>query len=114
MSNIVPLSKITILDINWLNDVPLEPAEMIGRTGTDKYKRRSVSKTLSELKQIMKYVHSKVVERGAFPASITRESVSAMFLAVEDIFDANARSPQTKWITVQKQFEKKKCFCNCE
>lgn len=98
--NIPPLRKLTIADVRHLDKVPLTEDEMHGRTGKHKLKRRTATKILSDLKFLMEFVHTKVVERGQFEATITVATVDKMFLAVLDCFDAKDRDAQKRWTTI--------------
>jgi hypothetical protein len=105
--DIPPLRIIAIVDVKHLDTVPLTEDEKHARTGPNKEFRRSATKMLSDLRFLMKFVHNRVVERGAMEAQITVANVDKMWVAVLDCFSVKDRDAQKRWATVVNGIRKK-------
>lgn len=105
---IPPLRMLSIADVNHLDGVTIATNEEHGRKGTYKHKRRQTTKTLSDMRFVMNFVQQKVVDKGAFEAEITSESVDCMFAAVVDVFTKKERDAQKQWTTVAYDIRSKK------
>ena len=102
-----PLRFLEYIDIKHLNEVALDETEMHGRRGADADKRRDVSKALSDMKFLMKYIKEKVEQRNAYigvAANVTIAGVDRMFGAVSDLFIERDRDVQKQWISLVRHF----------
>lgn len=105
---IPPLRMIATQDVKHLDSFALDEEELHGRTGISRGQRRLARKTLNDIKFLMKFVHDKVVERGAYEIEINLANVDKMFLAVADCFDVKERDAQKRWSTVVHAVRSKK------
>ena len=104
--NVPPIRSIKPLDLKFLDDIPLSAAELHGRTGINKNRRRPARKIYGDLKYLMDYITRKVVAAGAMQEEITETSVKQMFDAVGEEFQGG-RNAQKGWQTVVAEVRKR-------
>lgn len=90
---IPPLIRLQIQDVKHLDNIPLSENELHGRTGPNRFRRRPSSKTLSDLKFLMRDVERNVRLRGLY---------SEVNNGVADLYNVtnNPRNEQLNWISV--------------
>ena len=95
-----------LLDLAFLDNIPLADEEMQGRNGRNKNKRRAARKTYSDLAYLMNYIQEKVEQAGAMADSISLTTVDAMFRVVADEFEG-PRNAQKKWSTFSQELRRR-------
>mmetsp|Transcript_20027 Transcript_20027/g.43090 ORF Transcript_20027/g.43090 Transcript_20027/m.43090 type:complete len:650 (+) Transcript_20027:2-1951(+) len=82
-NGVPPLRTLDAKDFKWLDDLPLTPEEMHGRTGPNKHKRRPSSKVLSDMKALCLFIQCNARESVQTelrsPDSLTTELVYSVF-----------------------------------
>lgn len=104
-----PLRILTAKDVNHLDAIPISEDEKHRRTGKYKMNRRRATKTLCDIRFLMKYVESLVKEVGALTDQITPNSVDAMFDSVAyKLVNETSRDSQKQWASVVRKLRRRK------
>lgn len=108
LRNIPPLQFLDTKDIEHVDAIPLSRIEQHRRTGYFKEQRRKASKTLSNMRYLMKVVLKYVREANAVTSVMTTTSVDNMFKTVAHRLISGCRDDQKRWITVVRELRKLK------
>jgi hypothetical protein len=107
IENIPPLHLLVTKDIDFLDKIPLDKEEMIGRRSASR-KRRPAGKTLSDMRFLIKVMKKMVEEEGAFQHRITVRSVDEMFKSIEERLMVHDRELQKTWRSVVRELRENK------
>ena len=106
LRNIPPLRFLDTKDIEHVDSIPLSEIEKHRRTGYFNAQRRKASKTLSDMRFVIKVVMKMVREENAETSVLTTSSVDNMFRSVAHRLIAGFRDDQKHWITVVRELRK--------
>jgi hypothetical protein len=101
---------VELVDVKHIDNRPVSEQEIHGRRGTFRMNRRKATKILSDIRYIINYIKSRLVERnlGFEPnEQITLRKVNFLYAAVQNEFYVNPRDVQSSWLTVVRRIRER-------